>query len=58
MPRPKRPLKPQRIPCAQCAREIPRSAAHTAEGKDYVLHFCGAGCRTRWQKSRSRGHAG
>ena len=27
--------------CKVCSKEIPQSVAHTAEGADYVWHFCG-----------------
>ncbi len=34
--------------CNTCQREIPISAALTAEGADYVWHFCGKPCYEKW----------
>lgn len=38
------------IACEVCMKEIPRSVAHSHEGPDYVLHFCGSGCFDRWRE--------
>lgn len=35
--------------CEECCAEIPPSAAVTAEGADYVYHFCGQDCYEKWQ---------
>jgi len=58
MPRPKRPVKPRTVSCSQCAREIPASAAKTAEGKDYALYFCGLDCSAKWKAGHPRRKAG
>lgn len=42
------------VACAVCRREIPRSAAQGAEGRDYTLYFCSLGCRESWEE-RERG---
>jgi hypothetical protein len=55
MPRPKRPVKPPRIACNECSKEVPASAARTAEGKDYLLYFCGLDCHDRWRSRRKKG---
>nr|CAB65710.1 Urf-2 protein [Xanthomonas campestris] len=35
--------------CCECCKEIPLDAALTAEGSEYVLHFCGLECYQRFQ---------
>lgn len=52
MPGPKRPVKPGRVACGECAKEIPASAATTAEGKDYLMYFCGLDCQAKWQRGK------
>lgn len=44
---------PAVVACDVCAKEIPRSAAQTFEGSDYVRHFCGQTCLTRWREERA-----
>ncbi|MFP4131207.1 DUF3330 domain-containing protein [Thiohalospira sp.] len=38
------------IACEVCLTEVPASVAQTAEGPDYVQHFCGLDCLERWQE--------
>ena len=38
------------LSCAVCLQEIPRSAALTAEGADYVGEFCGLDCYQEFLK--------
>jgi len=40
----------QTVDCKVCLKEVPASAAHSAEGKDYVYYFCGADCLSQWEK--------
>lgn len=54
MPRTRRPSKPPKVACTQCAREIPESAARTAEGRDYTLYFCGLDCSAKWKAAQAR----
>ncbi|HEY8553155.1 MAG TPA: DUF3330 domain-containing protein [Burkholderiales bacterium] len=37
------------VRCRVCGKEVPRSAASSAEGRDYTYFFCGEGCRLHWQ---------
>ena len=46
--RPDEPLDPK-VSCEVCRREIPKSEARSAEGKDYVLYFCGLDCYEAWR---------
>ena len=38
------------IPCDVCHKEIPYSAAMTFEAADYVAHFCGLDCYSKWKQ--------
>ena len=44
----------QLVPCAVCLREIPKSAACSAEDQDYVLYFCGLDCYEDWSADQIR----
>lgn len=52
MSRPKRPVKPARVACSECSKQVPASAALTAEGQDYLMYFCGLDCQAKWQATR------
>ena len=41
------------VECSQCLKEIPASEAKSAEGTDYVVHFCGLECYDRWIKEKN-----
>lgn len=51
-PRAKRPTEPEPIACDVCLTEIPASVAETAEGPDYIYHFCGLECYVKWQEAK------
>lgn len=40
------------VACQLCGKEVPRSAARTGEGRDYVYYFCSEGCLQRWDADR------
>ncbi len=42
------------VPCTVCLQEIPQSIAHTEEGGDYVLYFCGADCFDQWEHQKNK----
>ncbi|MCC7080299.1 MAG: DUF3330 domain-containing protein [Burkholderiales bacterium] len=47
------------IPCASCGAQVPSSAATSLEGADYLWHFCGHDCLSRWceqVQERESGH--
>ena len=48
-----RPTEPDLVHCDICLSEIPASAAQTAEGDDYIAHFCGIECYKKWQQAVS-----
>ncbi len=37
-----------KISCEACKKEIPESVVVTAEGAEYVLHFCCPDCRDHY----------
>lgn len=43
----------QTIACEVCMKEVPLSAAKTAEGIDYVVNFCGLDCYEVWQRRKA-----
>ena len=40
----------EKVECHICLKEIPASGARSEETKDYVLHFCGLDCYSRWKE--------
>ncbi len=42
------------VSCKTCLKEIPQSIAHTEEGEDYVLYFCGLECFDQWSHPGAR----
>lgn len=38
------------VPCDVCHKEIPLSIAKTFEAEDYVSHFCGLECYSKWKQ--------
>lgn len=48
------PVEPELIQCEICLKEIPGTVAVTAEGPDYVQHFCGIECYGRWRTRAER----
>ena len=49
----------EQVACEVCMKEIPKSEAMVAEATDYVLHFCGLDCYSKWkagdEKSKQAG---
>jgi hypothetical protein len=40
--------------CESCCKQIPLSAAKTAEGADYVYYFCGTDCYEKWLEKQKQ----
>ena len=40
----------EKIACHVCRKEIPKAAALSSEGEEYVLHFCDISCMDYWKK--------
>ncbi len=47
-----KPEEPEHLSCDVCLKEIPASTAHTAEGGDYLYHFCGVECLEAWKRKQ------
>lgn len=45
-----RPEEPEQLACEVCLGQIPTDTAVSAEGDDYVLHFCGIACYRQWRE--------
>ncbi len=54
MSKPLRPEEPETIDCEICMKEIPSDEAKSAEGEDYVIHFCGLECYSKWREQASK----
>lgn len=52
------PIEPQLVQCEVCLTEIPETVAQTAEGPDYIHHFCGIDCMSRWKQRKAAGVEG
>ena len=39
----------EQVPCEICNKEIPLSEAKSFEAEDYVAHFCGLNCYSKWK---------
>ncbi|MCL4745445.1 MAG: DUF3330 domain-containing protein [Burkholderiaceae bacterium] len=55
MTRPVKSVESGHISCKVCMKEVPKSAATSAESTDYVLHFCGLGCYDQWTRASDAG---
>lgn len=47
-------IKEHLLKCKICSKEIPKSAAMSAEGVDYVWNFCGKECYDKWQNMQKQ----
>lgn len=43
------------LTCVVCMKDIDDSDAETFEVDDYVHHFCGLDCYSRWRKKKPEG---
>ena len=41
-----------KVACEICLKEIPLSEAKNEEASDYVFHFCGIDCYTKWKEQK------
>jgi len=48
------PQEPEPVACEVCLKEIPASVAKTAEGGDYIHHFCGIECLEAWRAKENK----
>ena len=47
----------EKISCHICKKEIPKAAALTAEGKEYVLNICDISCLDYWNNKKKENKA-
>ncbi|WP_058495140.1 MULTISPECIES: DUF3330 domain-containing protein [Legionella] len=40
--------------CFTCLKLVPKSAARSFEGEEYIKYFCGQDCYTEWQKQTKK----
>lgn len=38
------------VECEVCLKEIPKSEAKSEEATDYIAHFCGLDCYSKWME--------
>lgn len=48
------PFEVEKVPCDICRKEVPLSEAKISEAADYVAHFCGLECYTKWKQQSER----
>lgn len=41
------------LACSVCMKEIPGDVDYTAEGHEYVFHFCGLDCYRKWHERKA-----
>lgn len=46
----KKPAQHEMVECHVCLKEVPVSEAKSEEATDYVVHFCGLACYTKWKE--------
>lgn len=47
-------MNEEKIACEVCKKEIPKSAAVTAEGEEYVHYFCHTECMEVWKNRKKQ----
>ena len=40
--------------CYTCLKLVPKSAARSFEGEEYIKYFCGQDCYAEWQKQTKK----
>ncbi|MDH5323999.1 MAG: DUF3330 domain-containing protein [Gammaproteobacteria bacterium] len=44
----------EKVACDVCMKEIPVSGAQSMETTDYVIHFCGVDCYSKWMQQNQK----
>lgn len=47
-----RPTSEDKVACEVCLKEVPISEAKNSEAQDYVFHFCGIDCFSKWKEQQ------
>ena len=46
----KKSVENEKVECKVCLKEVPVSEARSEEATDYIVHFCGLDCYTKWKE--------
>ena len=46
-------VEPEMVACEECMKQIPKSEATVPEASEYVVHFCGLECYSKWQQEQT-----
>ena len=44
----------EKVECQVCMKEVPISESKSEEATDYVLHFCGLECYSKWKEQNQQ----
>ena len=47
-----KPTSEDKVACEICLKEVPISEAKNSEAQDYVFHFCGIDCFSKWKEQQ------
>ena len=50
----KQPRQDEKVECKVCMKEVPLSEARSEEATDYVVHFCGLECYSKWKQQNQQ----
>ena len=50
----KKPTQGELVACEVCLKEIPISESKSVEATDYVVHFCGLDCYSKWKEQNEK----
>ena len=49
-------VKPERVACDVCLKEVPKSEAMSPDATGYMVHFCGLDCYEKWKNTKEKRH--
>jgi len=49
-----KPPEDEKVACDICLKEVPISEAKSEEASDYVYHFCGLECYSKWKEQNKK----
>ena len=54
MSKDKKIIEDEKVECKVCLKEVPVSEARSEEATDYVVHFCGLECYSKWKEQNQQ----
>jgi hypothetical protein len=48
------PTQDEMVACEVCLKEIPKAEAKSEEATDYIVHFCGLDCYSKWKEQKMK----